>query len=253
MKSCSDSSSPLASPSRRAFLRGVPVVTAAAAVAPAPAIAATGRHQWAMLVDVRKCIGCQACTVSCIQENAVPEGSFRTVVSTYSVKLTDSVQPAGTYVLPRLCNHCDNPPCIPVCPVGATYKREDGIVAVDADRCVGCAYCVQACPYDARFINHETSKADKCTFCAHRVDAGLLPACVETCVGGARIFGDINDPNGELARRLKEAQPQLKALKPELETSPRVFYIGLDERFSAKVEGEGTLWKPRNLHSTAHG
>ena len=242
-----------ASASRRNFLRGVPVVTAAAVMAPTPAIAATGKHQWAMLIDVRKCIGCQACTVSCIQENAVPEGSFRTVVSTYSVKLVDSAQPAGTYVLPRLCNHCDNPPCIPVCPVGATYKREDGIVAVDGDRCVGCAYCVQACPYDARFINHETNKADKCTFCAHRVDAGLLPACVETCVGGARIFGDINDAEGELARRLKEAQPQLKVLKPELETAPRVFYIGLDERFTGKVEGEGTLWKPRNLHSTAHG
>ena len=103
-----------ASASRRNFLRGVPVVTAAAVAVPTPAIASTAKHQWAMLIDVRKCIGCQACTVSCIQENAVPEGSFRTVVSTYSVKLTDSAQPAGTYVLPRLCNHCDNPPCIPV-------------------------------------------------------------------------------------------------------------------------------------------
>lgn len=242
-----------ASPSRRNFLRGVPVVTAAAALAPTPAIAAIGKQQWAMLIDVRKCIGCQACTVSCIQENAVPEGSVRTVVSTYSVKLVDSAQPAATYVLARLCNHCDNPPCIPVCPVSATYKRVDGIVAVDGERCVGCAYCVQACPYDARFINHETNKADKCTFCAHRVDAGLLPACVETCVGGARIFGDINDAEGELARRLKEAQAQLKVLKPELETAPRVFYIGLEERFTGKVEGAGTLWKPRKLHPTAHG
>jgi len=237
-----------ASVSRRAFLKNIPVVTAAAA-SPLPAMAAnSGKHQWAMLIDVRRCIGCQACTVACIQENAVPEGSFRTVVSTYSVKLTDGTQPAGTYVLPRLCNHCDNPPCIPVCPVGATFKRDDGMVVIDGDRCVGCAYCVQACPYDARFINHETNKADKCTFCAHRVDAGLLPACVETCVGGARIFGDINDPDGELSRRLKEAQSQLKVLKPELETSPRVFYIGLDERFAGKVEGQGTLWKPRALH-----
>ena len=234
--------------SRRNFLRGVPVVTAAAAMAPAPAIAATGKQQWAMLIDVRKCIGCQACTVSCIQENAVPEGSFRTVVSTYSVKLTDSAQPAGTYVLPRLCNHCDNPPCIPVCPVSATYKREDGIVAVDGDRCVGCAYCVQACPYDARFINHETNKADKCTFCAHRVDAGLLPACVETCVGGARIFGDLNDANGVLRKQLDANKDKLKVLKPEQGTKPQVYYIGLDERFEGKVEGQGTLWKPRATH-----
>ena len=248
MKSCSPPQATPASPSRRNFLRGVPVVTAAAAVAPTPAIASTGKHQWAMLIDVRKCIGCQACTVSCIQENAVPEGSFRTVVSTYSVKLTDSAQPAGTYVLPRLCNHCDNPPCIPVCPVSATYKREDGIVAVDGDRCVGCAYCVQACPYDARFINHETNKADKCTFCAHRVEAGLLPACVETCVGGARIFGDLNDANGVLRKQLDANKDKLKVLKPEQGTKPQVYYIGLDERFEGKVEGQGTLWKPRATH-----
>lgn len=237
------------SDSRRAFLRGIPVLTAAAAVLPAPVLAADTGHHWAMLVDVRKCIGCQACTVSCIQENAVPEGSFRTVVSTYSVKLADAAQPAGTYVLPRLCNHCDEPPCIPVCPVGATKKRADGIVIVDGDRCVGCAYCVQACPYDARFINHETNKADKCTFCAHRVDAGLLPACVETCVGGARIFGDLNDPDGELRRRLDAAKSEVKVLKPEQGTEPRVFYIGLDERFQGKVEGQGTLWQPRKAHA----
>ncbi|AYH41905.1 sulfate reduction electron transfer complex DsrMKJOP subunit DsrO [Azoarcus sp. DN11] len=236
------------SASRRAFLGGIPVITAAAALAPAPALAAGGKQHWAMLVDVRKCIGCQACTVACIQENAVPEGSFRTVVSTYSVKLVDAVQPAGTYLLPRLCNHCEAPPCIPVCPVGATFKRDDGIVVIDGERCVGCAYCVQACPYDARFINHATNKADKCTFCAHRVDAGLLPACVETCVGGARIFGDLNDPQGELRRRLDAAKAEVKVLKPEQGTEPRVFYIGLDERFQGKVEGQGTLWQPRKAH-----
>ena len=237
------------SASRRAFLRGLPVLTAATAALPAPVLAAHGRHHWAMLVDVRKCIGCQACTVASIQENAVPEGSFRTVVSTYSVKLADAEQPAGTYMLPRLCNHCDEPPCIPVCPVGATFKREDGIVAVDGERCVGCAYCVQACPYDARFINHASNKADKCTFCAHRVDAGLLPACVETCVGGARIFGDLNDPQGELRRRLDAAKAEVKVLKPEQGTEPRVFYIGLDERFQGRVEGQGTLWQPRKAHA----
>jgi len=240
---------PPVSASRRAFLHGIPLLTAAAALAPAPARAGDARHQWAMLIDVRKCIGCQACTVACLQENAVPAGSFRTIVSTYSVKLTDAAQPAGIYLLPRLCNHCDNPPCVPVCPVGATFKRDDGIVVVDGGRCVGCAYCVQACPYDARFINHDTGEADKCTFCAHRVEAGLLPACVETCVGGARIFGDLNAPKGELRRRLEEAKPDLKVLKPELATEPRVFYIGLDARFQGKVEGQGTLWQPRATHA----
>ena len=230
--------------SRRNFLRALPAITVGAALAPAPAIASAageedGKHRWAMVVDVQKCIGCQACTVSCIMENAVPENSFRTIVSTYEVH---EGKHTGTYMLPRLCNHCANPPCIPVCPVGATFQRKDGVVVVDGDRCVGCAYCVQACPYDARFINHETGKADKCTFCAHRVDAGLLPACVETCVGGARIFGDLNDPNSKV-RHLVD-QNKMKVLKPEMGTQPHVFYLGLDERFQGRVEGAGTLWQP---------
>ena len=226
------------SASRRNFLRGVPIVAAAAAMAPAPAIAATGKRQWAMVIDVRKCIGCQACTVSCIQENAVPEGSFRTVVSTYSVKLTDSAQPAGTYVLPRLCNHCDNPPCVPVCPVQATFQRTDGVVLVDNERCVGCGYCVQACPYDARFINHETQTADKCTFCEHRLEAGLLPACVESCVGGARKVGDLNDPKSEISTLLRDNKGEIKVLKPDLGTRPHVFYIGLPDEFVNGIDGQ---------------
>ena len=229
--------------SRRSFLRGIPVVTAAAVAAPTLQAAPTARHHWAMLVDVRKCIGCQACTVACIQENVVPEGSFRTIVSTYSVKLTDAParQPAGTYVLPRLCNHCENPPCIPVCPVGATYKRPDGIVVVNSDRCVGCAYCVQACPYDARFINHETQTADKCTFCEHRLEAGLLPACVESCVGGARVIGDLNDQGSEINRRMAEHKEDLKVLKPGMNTAPRVYYIGLPDAFVNGVDGQASV------------
>ena len=231
--------------SRRSFLRALPAITVGAAMAPLPgkaAMAATqgeGGQRWAMVVDVQKCIGCQACTVSCIMENAAPENSFRTVVSTYEVK---EDKRCGTYMLPRLCNHCANPPCIPVCPVGATFQRKDGVVVVDGDRCVGCAYCVQACPYDARFINHETGKADKCTFCAHRVDEGLLPACVETCVGGARIFGDLNDPHSVVYQLLTENK--VKVLRPEQGTQPHVFYLGLDTRFAGHVEGEATLWQP---------
>ena len=237
------------SPSRRDFLRALPAITAGVALPMSNATAAEGTHHWGMLVDVRKCIGCQACTVSCIMENAVPENSFRTIVSTYVVQQQEAGQTtAATYVLPRLCNHCDNPPCVPVCPVGATFKRDDGVVLVDGDRCVGCAYCVQACPYDARFINHDTGKADKCTFCAHRVEAGLLPACVETCVGGARIFGDLNDADGELRQRLdaaKRSDPDaVKVLKPESGTRPNVFYIGLDPRFQGRVDGQAALWRP---------
>ncbi|MEJ7136948.1 sulfate reduction electron transfer complex DsrMKJOP subunit DsrO [Amphibiibacter pelophylacis] len=235
------------STNRRSFLKAIPVITAGAAVA-RPARAAgpgQGGHHWAMLVDIRQCIGCQACTVSCFMENAVPENSFRTIVSTYAVEqVHQGKKEVGTFVLPRLCNHCDNPPCVPVCPVGATFKMPDGEVVVNAERCVGCAYCVQACPYDARFINHETGKADKCTFCMHRLEAGLLPACVETCVGGARIFGDLNDADSEISQLMVEHKDELKVLKPEAGTHPNVFYIGLEHDFAGKVEGQGSLWHP---------
>ncbi|HYH40270.1 MAG TPA: 4Fe-4S dicluster domain-containing protein [Azospirillum sp.] len=232
--------------SRRNFFLGAGAVTvgAAALTAAPPAEAATSpagdpAHRWAMVVDVRKCVGCQACTVACIHENHVPDNSFRTIVSTYEVTERGK---AGTYMLPRLCNHCEDAPCLPVCPTGATFQRADGIVVVDNSVCVGCAYCVQACPYDARFINHATQTADKCTFCVHRVDAGLLPACVETCVGGARVFGDLKDPDSAVSKLLKAENP--KVLKPEQGTQPRVFYVGLDPRFDGKVDGTPTLWKP---------
>lgn len=238
------------SESRRNFLETLGALTVGAAAvalsrseagaAPTPAIPAGAQHRWAMVVDVAKCIGCQACTVSCIHENAVPEDSFRTIVSTYEVEEGGR---AAMVMLPRLCNHCANAPCIPVCPVGATWQQPDGIVVVDANTCVGCAYCVQACPYDARFINARTQKADKCTFCAHRVEAGLLPACVESCVGGARIFGDLNDPASTVAKLVGTGEA--KVLKPELGTQPHVFYIGLDARLAGKVDGEPTLWKPQ--------
>ncbi|TWA91866.1 tetrathionate reductase beta subunit [Azospirillum brasilense] len=236
--------------SRRNFCLGAGAATIGAATAAAvPAAAAPGAaslrrdgdpaHRWAMVVDMGKCVGCQACTVACIMENDVPENSFRTIVSTYEV--TEQGK-AGSYMLPRLCNHCEKPPCIPVCPTGATFQRRDGIVVVDNTVCVGCAYCVQACPYDARFINHETQTADKCTFCVHRVEAGLLPACVETCVGGARVFGDLNDPDSAVSTLVREGNP--KVLKPEQGTQPRVFYLGLDPRFQGKVDGTQTLWRP---------
>lgn len=228
---------------RRAFFAAIPTVTVGLAL-PAEASDTQGPH-WSMLVDTRRCIACQACTMSCAMENVSPEGQFRTVVATYAVTATDGH--TGLAVLPRLCNHCEQPPCVPVCPVGATFKRKDGVVLVDAERCVGCAYCVQACPYDARFINHHTGKADKCTFCSHRTEAGLLPACVETCVGGARIFGDTNDPSSEISVRLKAAGPTVQVLKPEAGTSPRVFYIGLDDHLKGRVEGSSAadmMWRP---------
>lgn len=198
-------------------------------------------HRYAMLVDLRRCIGCQSCTVSCGIENATPIGEFRTTVRQYEV--TDEKQVINNVLLPRLCNHCDNPPCVPVCPVQATYQRKDGIVVVDNERCIGCAYCVQACPYDARFINEETKTADKCTFCTHRLDVGLLPACVESCVGGARIIGDLRDPNSTISRMVEEFKVELKVLKPNLGTAPHVFYLGLDDAFVNQVQGQSMLWQ----------
>ncbi len=192
--------------------------------------------QWGMVIDLRLCIGCQACSVACNMENQVPLGYFRTLVSNYEI--TSHNRPRR-YTLPRLCNHCDKPACVTACPTMATTKRPDGTVVVDNSVCIGCGYCVQACPYDARFINEETHTADKCTFCLHRLQAGLLPACVETCVTGARVFGDLNDPESSVAK-LIASQP-VQVLKKSAGTVPQVYYIGLDAHFNGRIHGEQVM------------
>lgn len=242
---------------RRLFLSQGAKMTVGAAFVPLASVAQAGindqpprrggdpARRYAMLIDLRRCIGCQACTVACHIENQAPLGKFRTIVSQTEVQSLETAEPAQ-FMLPRLCNHCDNPPCVPVCPVQATWQREDGIVVVDSDRCVGCAYCVQACPYDARFINDRTQTADKCTFCAHRLEAGLLPACVESCVGGARIIGDLNDPESQIARMVEQYRDELMVLQPDKNTRPHVFYLGMDARFVTRPAAEPSLWTVRN-------
>ena len=198
-------------------------------------------HHWVMVIDLRKCIGCQSCVVACKSENNVPVGVYRTWVQVVEVgqweRDPDGDGPVvledGTYVpavrrfsLPRLCNHCDDPPCVEVCPVEATFKREDGLVLIDYPKCIGCGYCIQACPYDARFFNPVQQTADKCTFCVHRLDRGLLPACVTSCVGRARVFGDLNDPDSDVGALL--AQYATERLDVSAGTHPQVFYINLD-------------------------
>lgn len=229
--------------SKRQLLGQIAAISAGAAFLPVAQAStskpqATSGKRYGMLIDLRRCVGCQACTVACTIENQPPLGQFRTTVNQYEVT---QGQESAFMMQPRLCNHCENPPCIPVCPTGATFQRQDGIVVVDSHWCVGCGYCVQACPYDARFINHDTNTADKCTFCAHRLEAGLLPACVETCVGEARIIGDLNDPGSQISRMLAEHRDEIKVLKPSAETSPCVFYLGMTAAFEERIRGEAPV------------
>ena len=204
-------------------------------------------HFYGMAVDVSKCIGCGRCAEACKTENDVPREPqcFRTWIERYSIMEDgepvvespngglDGFSPAAlekgvvrSFFVPKLCNQCENPPCVQVCPVGATYLTPDGVVLVDQDYCVGCRYCIQACPYGARFLDPRTHTAEKCTFCYHRVVKGLTPACVEVCPTGARMFGEVHQRNSPLThfRRLS----QLQVLKPNLNTKPKVYYANLD-------------------------
>ncbi|MFB6468651.1 4Fe-4S dicluster domain-containing protein [Cytobacillus sp. Hz8] len=183
--------------------------------------------KYAMLIDLRKCVACHACTVACKSENNVPLGYFRNWVSEIEKGKFPDVSRSP---LPRLCNHCENAPCEKVCPVKATYYTDDGTVQIDYDKCIGCGYCIQACPYDARFINPLRKTAEKCTYCYHRIAKGELPACVSTCIGDARVFGDINDPKSEISMII--AKNKVEVLKPEKNTHPKTFYIMPDEKLT---------------------
>ncbi len=225
--------------SRRDVIRnagaGAAAVAATVAV-PATAEAAANRPvHYAMVIDTRRCIGCHACTVACKAEFDVPLEANRSWVE-YIEK--GNYPNVSRSFLPRLCNHCSEPQCVSVCPTGATYKRkEDGIVVVDADVCIGCKYCLQACPYDARFINPRTGTADKCDFCLHRVRQGLVPSCVNTCQGRARIFGDMNDPESEVAKLI--STNSITVLRPEMGTKPNVYYIDADHTDESDAERTG--------------
>ncbi|MBI4203193.1 MAG: 4Fe-4S dicluster domain-containing protein [Chloroflexi bacterium] len=219
------------------------------AVAPVEGV----EHAWAFVVDIRKCIGCNKCLQACKLENSVPPAAehSRTWQERYEIGedgavFVDSIgwgetgpesmfpptnhngsEPAKSFFVPKLCNQCDNPPCVMVCPVSATFKTKDGVVLVDEKRCIGCKYCIQACPYGARFLNPVTKVADKCTWCYQRITKGLPPACVEVCPVGARIFGDLKDPESPVRKLLREEMTQV--LKPALGTKPKVYYMGLQE------------------------
>lgn len=176
-----------------------------------------------MVIDLDKCTGCHACSVACKSEFDLPLGVWRSWVK---VDEKGSYPNTGRFFLPRLCNHCDEPPCMKVCPSGATTQREDGIVDIDEEKCVGCKLCIAACPYESRFSHPVKKTADKCDFCLHRVDKGVVPSCVNTCPAKARVFGDLNDPNSEVSRLV--GRKPVQVLKPELGTEPQVFYISAE-------------------------
>ena len=212
-----------------------------------------GVLHYGMAIDVEKCIGCGRCAEACKAENGVPREPyfFRTWVERYIIREDDRVDvdsPNGgiegfppveerrekgvlrSFFVPKLCNHCENPPCVQVCPVGATFSTEDGVVLVDGDYCIGCRYCIQACPYGARYLDPETRTAEKCTFCYHRIKQGLLPACVEACPTEARVFGEIGKRSSPLARFVRFHE--IHTLKPHLNTEPHVYYANLDGEVS---------------------
>lgn len=179
--------------------------------------------RWGMVINLDRCVGCHTCEIACKIENDVPLGIWRSWVKEIEKGKYPNVVRAFR---PTLCNHCENPVCVKVCPVGAAWKREDGMVLVDPHLCVGCRYCMSACPYEVRYIHPQKGIIDKCDFCRTRVDAGLKPSCVEACPNSARIFGDLNDTKSEVAKIV--ASKAVSTLKPEMGTGPRVYYIGLD-------------------------
>lgn len=177
-----------------------------------------------MLIDLSLCIGCNACAVACKQENGVPLTKFNTWVESWDVNTGEQTRRANQ---PKLCNHCADAPCVKVCPTGASYRADDGTVQIDQDKCIGCKYCMAACPYQVRY-QLESGEVQKCTFCHHRTSVGLLPACVSTCVGYARTFGDLNDPESDISKRLAGALGG-EVLYEDLGLHPALRYIGLKE------------------------
>jgi len=177
-----------------------------------------------IVIDLDRCVGCHSCTISCKQENNVPLGAFWNHVL--------QAGPWGKhpydlhmYFLPVICQHCLDPECVRACPTGASHKGADGIVLIDKTKCIGCQYCIMACPYGVRYYNKEEGLVEKCTLCAHLVERGEDPACVKTCVGKARFFGDLDDANSAAAKAIAAAGDKVFTLRPDMGTNPTVRYI----------------------------
>jgi len=213
-----------------------------AAQARPPDIAASSEVRWGMLVDVERCnSGCDACVTACNTEHGL-RGHGRPATDAQWIRKVNISNPktGNSKSLPVMCQHCEHPPCVDVCPTGASFKRADGIVLVNRHTCIGCRYCMMACPYKARSFVHETLEDQKphaprgkgtvesCTLCVHRIDEDKQPACVEACSdsgGGAMLFGDLNDPNSKIAQRVaRYASQQIRA---DLGLNPGIRYRNL--------------------------
>jgi len=250
--------------SRRALLKNAVKGAVAASLpisafkflSPAEVKAAIGddKIRWGFLVDTTKCVGCGFCVKACPPENEIPYDApiTRTWVERYVITKDDKVHadsPMGArdgftsskireeepidpdtiakaFFVPKLCNQCETPACVQVCPVGATYKTRDGVVLVDRKWCVGCGYCVMACPYGVRFFHPVDKVADKCNFCYHRITKGMDTACVQACPFGARRIGNLKDENDPVTQIIMNER--VAVLKDEYGTKPQVFYLGLD-------------------------
>ena len=179
---------------------------------------------YGFVIDLRKCIGCHACTIACKAEHDIPVGAHRCWVKTVEKGAFPDTQ---RLFFPVLCNQCEEAPCLKICPTNALYKRRDGIVDLNAAACIGCRACMAACPYDQLFIDPNTRTAEKCNFCANRVENELQPACVSVCPTDCRIFGDLEDPESRVAQIVQREAFTVR--KPEKGTGPKVFYLGGDE------------------------
>jgi len=197
---------------------------------------------YVMVIDLKKCIGCEACAVACKMENATPPS-----ISWCHVLREErgSFPHVRVFNLPVACNHCAEAPCEKTCPTGATYRNRDGIVLIESSKCIGCRTCMTACPYNARYLmkdevsyfspeplnpyeimgysQHERGTVQKCTFCAHRLEEGMKPACVELCPAEARYFGDLDDPESDVSKMVKERH--VYQLLQEKGTDPHVYYL----------------------------
>jgi Fe-S-cluster-containing dehydrogenase component len=174
--------------------------------------------KYAIVIDASRCIDCKACMIACKVENNVPEGSWRNWIR----PLWDRGGDRKSEFQPGQCMQCDTPSCVAACPVDATYKQPDGLVVIDSKKCIGCGNCITACPYGPRYRNSALHIADKCDFCEHRLKRGQEPACVVTCPTKTRTFGDLNDPQSEVSRMVKDKK-LVRVIAPHINTGPNIY------------------------------